>query len=123
MTLKKMKKAILICSSILVTLALIVVLRPVSVTRENCKNISGIVTEVTEGGVKDVVIILAGHNEVFYINRGLENGFKLTELIEKFKGKEITISFAKHWTPLEPRNKSYHIAELRLSEELVYSEF
>ena len=45
-----------------------------STSEENCMQISGLVTEVSEGGSKDVVIKIDGSHTTYYINRGLENG-------------------------------------------------
>lgn len=117
-----MKKTILIFSCVFVTLFLLLALRPISADRGNCKTISGTVCEVTEGGVKDLVIKLSGQDGIFYINRGLEKNFKLSEFAERFKGKEVTISFADQWTPLDPFNKTKHITELTFGQEVVFSE-
>ncbi len=101
---------------------LLLALRPITVDRGNCKTISGTVSEVTEGGVKDLVIELSGQDGIFYINRGLENKFELSEFTTRFKGKEVTISIADHWTPLDPFKKTNHIIELTFGQEVVFSE-
>lgn len=119
-----MKKIILIFSLVFVTLFIFMVLRPISVDRNNCKTITGTVTEVTEGGVKDLVIKLSGQDRILYINRGLEKKFNLPEFKDEFIGKEVTVSFADHWTPLDPFSKGgRHITELTIGQEVVYSEF
>jgi len=119
-----MKKIILIFSLVFVTLFFSLALRPISVDRNNCKTITGTVTEVTEGGVKDLVIKLSGQDRILYINRGLEKKFNLPEFKDEFIGKEVTVSFADHWTPLDPFSKGgRHITELTIGQEVVYSEF
>lgn len=117
-----MKKMIFISLASLVILLLIFALRPMTVTRENCKLVTGTVTDITEGGIKDAVFKLSGHESIYYINRGFEDRFTLPELIEKFKGKEVSISFVDHWTPLDPNERSRHIAELTFNQEIIYSE-
>ena len=119
----KIKKTILFFCCVFMTLLLFLALRPISADRGNCKTISGTVSKVTEGGVKDLVIILSGQDGIFYINRGLEKEFKLSEFTTRFTGKVVTISFADHWTPLDPLKKSKHLTELTFGQEVVFSEF
>lgn len=119
-----MKKIIIIFSLIFVSLYFSLALRPISVDRNNCETIKGTVTEVKEGGAKDLVIKVSGQDRILYINRGLEKKFNLPEFREKFIGKKVTVSFADHWTPLDPFSKgSRHITELTIGKEIVYSEF
>ena len=117
-----MKKIFIVFGSVFMTVFLLLVLRPISVDRSNCKIISGTVCEVTEGGVKDLVIKLSGQDGIFYINRGLEKEFKLSEITKRLKGKEVNISIADQWTPLDPFKKTNHIIELTLGQEVVFSE-
>lgn len=52
-------------------------LRPVPILEEeDCEVLMGTVTEIHEGGVKDVVIKLRGYKQVFYINRGIGKRIK-----------------------------------------------
>ena len=118
----KMKKTILLSIIAVVTLVIVLVLRQISTSGDNYKTISGTVTEVTEGGVKDMVITLSGHSEIYYINRGLEKDFRLNEMNEKLKGKEVAVTFSNHWNPFDKNNLNRHIIELRLNEEIVFSE-
>lgn len=117
-----MKKIFIVFGSVFMTVLFLLALRPISVDRSNCKTISGTVCEVTEGGVKDLVIKLSGQDGIFYINRGLDKEFKLSEFTKRLKGKEVNISIADHWTPLDPFKKSNHIIELTLGQEVVFSE-
>jgi hypothetical protein len=41
---------------------------------KDCLSLKGMVSEVYEGGVNDVVFKLQGLDKEFYINRGLERG-------------------------------------------------
>ncbi len=94
-----------------------------TLNKDTCKKISGIVTEVYEDGTKDAVFKLKGQKFAFYINRGLEKTFDLSNLLEKLKGKEVNILYADSWNPLGSISESRPISELSLQEELVYSEF
>ena len=98
-------------------------LRPVPhVTVENAQVQKGIVSNITEGGVKDAVFHLHNTDRIFYINRGLENKFDLESLQQEMLGKAVTITFAKHWTPLDWNDKGKHIAKLEVDGRVVYSE-
>lgn len=58
----------------------------------------------------------------YYINRGLETKFTLDGLRKTVVGKQVVISYAKHWHIL-PVNASKHIGQLKLGEKILYSEF
>lgn len=90
--------------------------------KNRCRQISGIVSAIYEDGTRDAVIRLEGHQGLFYINRGLENTFSLDLLVEKLKGREVTIVYADNQTPLGVISECRHISELYSGEETVYSE-
>ena len=81
---------------------------------------SGIVSYIYEGGVKDVCFRLEGDQNVYYINRGLENGLHLQELQETLLGKEVTIKYPEHW--LMEKAKTIHLSILRSDGETIYNE-
>ena len=98
-------------------------LRPIpTVTAENAQSHIGVVVDITEGGVKDAVFHLENDNHLYYINRGLENKFKLKALKEQLVGKEVTFVYANHWTPLDWNNKSTHVARLVLGDKIIFDE-
>ncbi|MES2862688.1 MAG: hypothetical protein V4666_01080, partial [Bacteroidota bacterium] len=60
----------------------------------------------------------------FYINRGFENGFKLKNARALLLGENVTLYYAKNWTPLAPfGTTSKHITQLSLNNKILYSEF
>lgn len=91
--------------------------------KSDCKNVTGIVTAIYEDGTKDAVFKISGQKPIFYINRGLEKKFNLNDLVDKLKGKEVTILYADNWTPLGSISECHPINELSTKEELVYSEY
>ncbi len=99
------------------------VLRPITSLRmSNCKIASGTVLSiVAHEGSKDINIRI-GDEGRYYINRGLESGLTESDLISKVMGKEITIHYADHWTPLDPSGKVRHIARVSYGEEILYDE-
>ena len=40
----------------------------------------------------------------------------------KYHGKEITIKYPHHWTPLDPNNKIKHLSKLYFEDEVIFSE-
>ena len=92
--------------------------------KEKCIRITGTVSKITEGGVKDAVFTLQNHKSSYYINRGLENGLTLKELRSALSGEEITIYCSNPWTSFAPFGTcSKHICELKVNDYVVYSEF
>jgi hypothetical protein len=93
-------------------------------SKDNSVIVNGKVLGITEGGVKDAVFQLEGHDITYYVNRGLEDKFTLTELNEKFAGKQLRIYYAKGWTPLAPfGTRSKHITRIESGASVEYSEF
>lgn len=100
------------------------VFKPIDNSRENCVEVTGVVKGITEGGVKDAVFELENDSTSYYINRGLENGFTLAKLNQDFVGKEVTISYAKNWTPLAPFGTTCkHLSEIKVQNSIIYTEF
>ena len=116
-------KRILLSSAVgFFAIFLFLILRPCNVCKENCDDVSGKVIDVSEGGVKDIVLTLEGENSIYYINRGLEKNFDKTQLEKELIGRKVRISYSKHWTPLDPYNNSRHIAELEIDNRIIYTE-
>ncbi len=116
-----MKKIILL---LLFAVIVILIFSPVNTSKENSTEVKGIVKNITEGGVKDAVFELENDSISYYINRGLENRFTLAKLNKDFVGKEVTISYAKNWTPLAPfGTTSKHLTQIKLQDSIIYTEF
>jgi len=97
--------------------------RPVPILdEEDCVVLEGTVTEIYEGGVKDVVLKLRGHSQVFYINRGLERGLDLEHLKADLVGREIVVKYPDHWTPMDITKSSIHISKIEHEGHTIFSE-
>jgi len=122
-------KSKLLRSSILIfvivfSLLAILCFRPIKESKpENCKNIRGLVTEVRQAGTRDLVIQLQDSKHEYYINRALERGLVLKTVRYELKDNEVLIDYVKHWTPLDIFGTSKHIAQLKLGDRIVYSEY
>lgn len=104
-------------------LLVIFIFRPVSSpTADNTVEVKGIVSSVYEGGPKDITFHLKGDNSMYYINRGLQyTDLTIKELREKIKGQEVTFTYIKHWSLLNPTGKIRPIAMVKKGEEEIYS--
>lgn len=101
----------------------ILIFRPVPQTiAENAVFVSGIVKSIHEGGGNDLVFRLQGVSQVYYINRGLEQGLALNELQAKLIGEKVEIVFPEYWTPLDWNNHVRHLSRLRIGQEIIFDE-
>ncbi|MFK7924596.1 MAG: hypothetical protein AB8H47_21750 [Bacteroidia bacterium] len=105
-------------------LALMVfILRPVpTTTTKNAITISGTVQKVFEGGDKDIVFSLLENDQIYYINRGLEQGLELSSLQSQLLGNEVQITYPDHWTPLDWNSRIHHLSRLEAGNKLIYDE-
>lgn len=83
-----------------------------------CKKITMVVTEVYEGGVKDVAF-KDKDGKMAYINRALERGYTLEGLRDKTLHKEITVYLANTITG----GSTNHIAQLEVDNDTLFTEF
>ena len=84
---------------------------------EDCDVKEIVVTKIYEGGTLDIVFA-EENGDFYYINRGLEQGFTLSEMEETVLNKKVTLHLAKVIT-----GTSNHIAQLALEEDVIYTEF
>lgn len=98
-------------------------LRPVpTVPEKECLVVKARVAGIYEGGVKDVVFVLSGHKESYYINRGLERGLSISSLKQQLEGKEVTIKYPNYWSVLDPSKSIRHIAKVEYGGKTIFSE-
>ena len=75
------------------------------------------VSKIYEGGVKDIVLEEA-NGDIYYINRGLEQGLTLEGMEQKVLNKKVTLHLPNIIT-----GTSNHIAQMALKDEIFYTEF
>jgi len=116
-------------SILLLFLAFVIILfllvRPATINRENSIEVKAVVTGVSEGGLKDIVISLKDARDIYYINKGIEKGLNVDDLNKKLIKKSVTILYAKPrmLSRFGPMTDTRFITELRLDKEMIYSEF
>ena len=114
-----------ILSSVAVIIFLLVMLKPTAVSRENSVTINATVSDVTEGGLKDIIITLDGIRGIHYINKRAEKGLQIDSLNKYLKNKKVIISYRKPsvLARLNPMTDKRQIVELKLEQKIIYSEF
>ena len=102
----------------------ILIFRPVPIPEnaEDCLVAEGKVTQIFEGGVKDVVFMLENDETTYYINRGLELGLNLEDLQNTLIGNKVTILYPDYWSPLIPNSTSRHLTILEYNGKDIYNE-
>lgn len=101
----------------------VLIYRPVPIVSEAEAIVTeGTVTDIHEGGVKDVVFRLKNDDRVFYINRGLENGLKLATLKQQLIGQNVTFKYPDHWSLLNPKKQSIHLSKVVYNNQVIFNE-
>lgn len=116
-----MKKALIVLGILVGTifLALIVFLAAHTITvpgKDSTVHKDIEIASIYEGGVKDIVFQEAD-GSIYYINRGLEQGFTLEDLRKQLLNKTVTL----HLT-IKLAGVSRHINELTYQDTIVYTE-
>ncbi|MEM8890936.1 MAG: hypothetical protein AAGD28_23370 [Bacteroidota bacterium] len=116
-------RKILLGIGLLFGIIFILALRPVPILNEEaCKVVSGRLENLHEGPGYDLVIKLAEDSRRYYINRALVQGLDLGELKSMLSGKEVSLKYPEHWTPLDPFNETIHVSILEFEGKKLYDE-
>ena len=118
------KKYIFIFLGFIFFILAAMIFRPVIVPKnaKDCLVAEGKVVRVFEGGIHDVAFRLEGDKTLYYINRGLEQGLVLEDLQKELIGNRVTIRYPKHWTLLDPKNRTKHLSILEYNGREIYNE-
>lgn len=101
----------------------IMVLRPVpSIAEKEALATTGVITEIFEDN-KDIFFTLHSSDRLFYINRGIDQGFNVSHFQQTLIGKREEIKYPSYWTPLDWRGQIKHLSQLSLYQAIVFSEF
>lgn len=91
-------------------------------SEKDCLVVTGVVSNISEGGAKDIVFNLKDNKQLFYINRGLEQGYSLTTLKKELEGKAVTIKYPDYFSILDPMKTIRHISKVEHNGETIFSE-
>lgn len=104
---------------------IVLALAPVRVNRENSIEAKAIVTAVKQGGLKDIVFSLDGVRGMYYISHITKKDLNAASLNSMLVNKEVIIYYSKprFLSYLSPMTSTIQITELRLNDEVIFSEF
>jgi len=114
-----MKKVAFFVVLLSLPLLAFIVLAVPSPNADNTAEKVGIVTNVFEGGEKDIVFKLSGEEEHFYINRGLESGLDINTLMDQLIGREVLFVYPKRNTGMGIK----HLYHVQAGDHEIYSEY
>lgn len=100
-------------------------LAPVKIKRENSAEMKAIVTAVKQGGLNDIVFSLDGVRGMYYISHITKKDLNADSLSGRLIDKKVIIYYAKprFLSYLNPMTNTIQITELRLGDEVIFSEF
>ena len=97
--------------------------RPVPIVEEkDAITVTGIVVDIYEAGVKDVVFKLSGDNVTYYVNRGIEQGLNIDSLKRKLVGNQVMLKYPDFRSPLGKDNKIRHLSKVEFNNEVIFNE-
>jgi len=92
-------------------------------TEENTKTVVVGVSEVRLNSSKDIQFISEwGGDTVYYINRGEELGFNAQEINNFVTGKEVSLSYVDHRSPLDWNNQTRHLVRVSCGDSLIFAQ-
>jgi len=91
---------------------------PINTDKNNSVEVSGVISKVYEGGVKDLVFNLKNDDNIYYINRGLEDKFDLNLIASELLNQEITLWYAKRRS-----GPGGHMMQLMVKDSIYYTEW
>jgi len=99
-------------------LLLIVKIGPINYDKNESLKVTGIVDDLYEAGIKDLVFKLKDDSNIYYINRALENGFDLDSIKTDLLGEKITI-----WHSDSRSIGTYHMLQFKYQDSIYYTEW
>ena len=84
---------------------------------EECEVKEVVIASIWEGTSYDIVFRDKG-GDMYYINRGLEQGLTISDLQDRVLNKKVTLHL-----PVLLMGTSEHIAQLAVDEAIVFTEF
>ncbi len=108
----------LIAIPVLLIIFALVAIGPVDTSRSNCKQVEGVVEQISEATSYDIVFKLKDDNAIYYVNRGLERGLELNDLKAQLEGKKVSI-----WHAKTGYLEGGHITQVEAGEKIIYTEW
>lgn len=120
-----MSKVLIPIVLLAIVMTLVLALSPVKVNRENSAEMEAVVSAVKQGGLNDIVFSLEGARGMYYISHITKKDLSADSLRRRLINKKVMIYYSKprFLSFLSPMTSTIQITELRLGDEVIYSEF
>jgi hypothetical protein len=90
----------------------------VNTDKDKSIKVTGIIESLYLGGINDVVFTLENNANLYYINRGTENGIDLERFQKDLVGKEVSL-----WHAKSRASNGGHMMQLKHKDSIYYSEW
>jgi len=119
-----MRSNVIILAGLLLFVAIVMsTLSPVRLQAEKTVvTDQGVVTEVYETALKDLVVKLQGRSEIFYLDQKHRAHFDFDELKSKLLNQPVMIEYPEKWKPLKEQQPQYYVSKLEIRDEIVYAD-
>lgn len=112
-----MKKIFIALIAILVAFTVLLYFAKINTSKENSILIEAEIVEIFEGPSYDILFRLKNNPNNYYINRGIESGLVVNDLIDDLLFTDVKVWYSDHWM-----GSPYHITRLE-TDTLYYSEW
>lgn len=82
----------------------------------------GIVAEVYETALNDLVVKLKGRPEIYYLDKDVHHHLDFEEIKNQLVDRPVSIEFGERWDPLPEEQPQHYVSKLEIEDELVVSE-
>jgi hypothetical protein len=82
----------------------------------------GIVAEVYETALKDLVVKLQGRGEAYYLDRKVEKGLTFDQFKSKLLNKPVAIQYLDRWTPVQEPEPRHYVSKLEHDGEIIFND-
>ena len=82
----------------------------------------GIVAEVYETALKDLVVKLQGRGETYYLDRNADKGMTFDQFKDKLMNKPVMIHYLEGWSPIEEQEPRHYVSKLEHEGEIVFND-
>ena len=82
----------------------------------------GIVAEVYETALKDLVVKLQGRGETYYLDRNASKGMTFDQFRDKLMNKPVMIHYLEGWSPIQEEEPRHYVSRLEHEGEIVFND-
>ena len=108
----------------IIIIGLYVIFRPIPVNRDNSIVFHTTVYRITEGSERNIIFKLDQGEGTYFINHGLDKGLNLDTLQKELINQKVTVLYLKSGfaSGFSPVASTKHITELKMGNQVIYSE-